>query len=234
MFNKIKTKITKLTTENTNLLPVALPLISIFLILILYFSKFNNGLSLEQSVWGAFGDYVGGILNPILTFITIIYLLKSHSLQLTESREFQNENRLSINLRSLEQINQDLLNFYEKKNILGHNYHTYLEILEKYLNTELLNLDLENSSKIENKEDMLNKMFKNVITRIPVENITSDDILKMFHSRSNKSIIEKFVISKSIIKKITDIVPNHPITELFLIDHEVLDKLFTINSKLFK
>ncbi|MCG6142782.1 hypothetical protein [Leptospira mtsangambouensis] len=232
MLNKIK--INKLTTANTNWLPIFLPLISICLILILYFIKFNDGFSLEQSVWGAFGDYVGGILNPILTFITIIYLLKSHSLQIHETREIQNENRLSINLRSLEQINQDLLNFYEKKNILGHNYHTYLEILETLLNSELLNLDLENSSKIENNEDRLNKMFKNVFARIPSKNINTNDIYAMFQSRSNKSIIEKFKISKLIIKQITEIVPNHPITELFLIDHEVLNALFTINSKIYK
>lgn len=40
-----------------------------------YFGKFHFGLSSKQDVWGQFGDYFGGVLNPILSFFAFIALL---------------------------------------------------------------------------------------------------------------------------------------------------------------
>lgn len=43
-----------------------------------YFLHFGNGdLSTSTEVWGQFGDYVGGVINPILSFVTIILLINS-------------------------------------------------------------------------------------------------------------------------------------------------------------
>lgn len=47
----------------------------------LYFSKFHYKLSSSQEVWGQFGDFVGGTLNPILSFITIYILYRTIILQ---------------------------------------------------------------------------------------------------------------------------------------------------------
>ncbi|VXC46717.1 conserved hypothetical protein [Pseudomonas sp. 8O] len=47
------------------------------LALVFYFGNFHGGLSDQQSVWGAFGDFIGGILNPVLTFTTVYLLIKS-------------------------------------------------------------------------------------------------------------------------------------------------------------
>src|SRR5690606_42033335 len=33
-----------------------------------YFMNFKGGLSVEQDKWGVFGDFIGGTLNPILSF----------------------------------------------------------------------------------------------------------------------------------------------------------------------
>jgi hypothetical protein len=45
----------------------------------MYFYNFGwrHGLSASKEVWGQFGDYAGGVINPFLTFITIILLIKS-------------------------------------------------------------------------------------------------------------------------------------------------------------
>lgn len=41
----------------------------------LYFIKFNqNGVSTDPSSWAEFGDYFGGILNPIISVINLIIL----------------------------------------------------------------------------------------------------------------------------------------------------------------
>lgn len=60
--------------------------ISILLIALVwgfYFINFgiNGSLSKSGEVWGQFGDYVGGVINPLLTFITIFLLIKSQGLQ---------------------------------------------------------------------------------------------------------------------------------------------------------
>ena len=40
-----------------------------------YFSKFGSlGLSNNQELWGQFGDFVGGTLNPILAFLSFIII----------------------------------------------------------------------------------------------------------------------------------------------------------------
>lgn len=57
-------------------------LLSIFLI---YFFRFfiylDYELSKDQGVWGQFGDFIGGTLNPILSFVTVVLLVKSLKLQ---------------------------------------------------------------------------------------------------------------------------------------------------------
>lgn len=55
-----------------------------------YFYTFPNGLSEKQDVWGQFGDFVGGTLNPILSFITIYILYRTIILQ-QESLEKTND-----------------------------------------------------------------------------------------------------------------------------------------------
>ncbi|EMY63538.1 hypothetical protein [Leptospira terpstrae] len=210
-----------------------IPIFTIILIFGLYILKFNYGISDEQAVWGSFGDYIGGILNPILTFITIIYLIKSHTLQIDETREIQNENRLSIYVRSLDQISNDLFEFYKKSCIIGHVEYSYLGALENILRIELLDLDLKISVNIENLEERYNKIIKNAINRLPLEGKQINEFERIFQSRKNVSMLEKFKIAKSITEDIKYLEPEHPIPKLFLIDHEILNKLFTINSKIF-
>ncbi len=55
-------------------------LISILLAFIAYFNKFGK-LSDESSDWGTFGDFIGGLLNPLLSFFGLIALLLTIILQ---------------------------------------------------------------------------------------------------------------------------------------------------------
>lgn len=41
----------------------------------------DGSLSEKTEVWGQFGDYVGGVVNPILSFVTIYLLINSIGLQ---------------------------------------------------------------------------------------------------------------------------------------------------------
>ncbi len=40
-----------------------------------YFYNFTSQVAIDQAIWGQFGDYVGGTLNPIFGFLSLIVLL---------------------------------------------------------------------------------------------------------------------------------------------------------------
>jgi hypothetical protein len=77
-------------------IPTRLWLLVIFSIMValllisLYFWKFPNVLAEKQDVWGQFGDYVGGILNPLFSLtalFALLYTIKLQSKELHESTE---------------------------------------------------------------------------------------------------------------------------------------------------
>jgi uncharacterized membrane protein len=49
-----------------------------------YLTHFDGDLSLANGDWGTFGDYLGGTLNPILSFLSLIALLTTIVLQSKE------------------------------------------------------------------------------------------------------------------------------------------------------
>ncbi|HEY6436916.1 MAG TPA: hypothetical protein VIY47_10010, partial [Ignavibacteriaceae bacterium] len=57
----------------------------IVIVYLIYWFRFYVALDYEASkdpaVWGQLGDYVGGVLNPLLSFISIVLLIKSLVLQ---------------------------------------------------------------------------------------------------------------------------------------------------------
>lgn len=73
--------------------------IKIYCILILaatwcgYYLNFgiHGSISEKTEVWGQFGDYVGGVVNPILSFVTIYLLINSLGLQRESNDSLTNE-----------------------------------------------------------------------------------------------------------------------------------------------
>jgi hypothetical protein len=60
-----------------------------------YFTFFNGQLSPENTDWGTFGDFIGGTLNPILSFLSLIALLTTIVLQSKELELTRNELELT-------------------------------------------------------------------------------------------------------------------------------------------
>jgi len=58
--------------------------VAIVVVVTFYFNNFEGDLSVENSDWGAFGDFIGGTLNPILSFLSLIALLLTIALQQKE------------------------------------------------------------------------------------------------------------------------------------------------------
>lgn len=70
-----------------------LSLLIIGLVWLSYYLNFglDGKLSGKTDVWGQFGDYVGGVVNPILSFITIYLLIQSLALQREANSTLVNE-----------------------------------------------------------------------------------------------------------------------------------------------
>jgi hypothetical protein len=59
-------------------------------VLTVYFLKFggtSGGFSNKQDIWGQFGDYVGGILNPLIAGLALYWLTESVQIQRRELSE---------------------------------------------------------------------------------------------------------------------------------------------------
>ena len=52
-----------------------------------YFLQFRGGFSEKQDVWGQFGDFIGGTVNPILSFLSLLALVFTVVLQ---TRQLEN------------------------------------------------------------------------------------------------------------------------------------------------
>ncbi len=52
-----------------------------------YFFNFNDQLSDKNEVWGTFGDYVGGILNPVIASFAFYLIAKTYELQKDELKK---------------------------------------------------------------------------------------------------------------------------------------------------
>lgn len=61
---------------------VGLAIVFVVSVFVAYFFAFNSGFSVKQEVWGQFGDFVGGTLNPILSFFSLLALVFTITLQL--------------------------------------------------------------------------------------------------------------------------------------------------------
>ncbi len=74
------------TNNITKWLTLVLIVITV-IVFVLYFYIFNGQLSDKNEVWGAFGDYVGGILNPFIAAFAFFLIAKTYELQKKELEE---------------------------------------------------------------------------------------------------------------------------------------------------
>lgn len=86
--DKGKEKSTKrFFAQDAYMIIVGVAFLAFIVIALLYLYKFNDGLSDRQEVWGQFGDFLGGSLNPILGFLTVIILVNTLKTQRRELRD---------------------------------------------------------------------------------------------------------------------------------------------------
>lgn len=83
MDETMKSTRTQLAFWLFRVLPIV-AVVCIFVSLYFYVSTFSGALLAEHDKWGQFGDYLGGILNPVFGFFGLIALLATLALQSEE------------------------------------------------------------------------------------------------------------------------------------------------------
>ncbi len=73
---------------------------------IIYCFSVGNPLSGENSGLGTLGDFIGGLLNPAMTFITIIFLI--HTIAQNQKIIEQGNNVIKLNTQELEDTRKEL------------------------------------------------------------------------------------------------------------------------------
>ena len=91
-----------------------LPSASIAIVLWVYSSQFGSELSTEHSNWGEFGDYVGGVLGPVFSFLALVVLIYTLTIQ---TRQFSLQN-FERGFFELVRFHHDIVSDLEVKSVL--------------------------------------------------------------------------------------------------------------------
>ncbi|WP_051361315.1 hypothetical protein [Desulfuromonas sp. TF] len=111
-----------------------------------YVLKFDAGLSSNPEIWGQFGDYIGGVLNPFFALLGLIALLLTIVLQSREleytRQELRNSSIALEGSREIAQQQKDLLNTQDQKEdiyrVINFIYEEIKLILSRRINFNLI------------------------------------------------------------------------------------------------
>lgn len=82
------------------------PAVLVAILLSIYAWQFPMGLSHEQDIWGQFGDFVGGVLNPVVAWMTLVAVAVSLRFTVHALRETATATRISLRQYENELIQQ--------------------------------------------------------------------------------------------------------------------------------
>lgn len=90
-----------------------------FLVLFSYFAQFylslNYSVSDDPEQWGQLGDYIGGVLNPLLSFVSIVLLIRSLSIQVEANRDLRAEVEATRKTERLRSFEMQLFNMLDSQ-----------------------------------------------------------------------------------------------------------------------
>jgi hypothetical protein len=96
-------------------------IIILTMLLGLYIYRFGITTSTSQSTWGAFGDFLGGTLNPLVSFLTLVVAINVWRLQEEELaatrqalQESMNIAKKQTNLMDMQRIEQTMFSLIEQ------------------------------------------------------------------------------------------------------------------------
>lgn len=116
-------------------------------ILAFYFFMFNDGLSKDSNSWSNFGDYVNGVLTPILTAINIYVFIKM-TIAISSLEE-----RRTINANEIEEIRLEKEMQHEKEMLMMQLRKQEIDTFVKQMNR------IFDYSSIENRKQSLQQVI---------------------------------------------------------------------------
>lgn len=90
-----------------------------FLVLFSYFAQFyltlHYPVSDDPEKWGQLGDYIGGVLNPLLSFVSIVLLIRSLSIQVEANKDLRLEVEVTRKTERLRSFEMQLFNMLDSQ-----------------------------------------------------------------------------------------------------------------------
>lgn len=83
----------------------------ITIVLALYFSNFHVSVSVDNGDWGTFGDFFGGILNPVIASFALYWLITSVNLQIQELKKTNEALEKTVETAERQQNQSSIQNF---------------------------------------------------------------------------------------------------------------------------
>ena len=172
---------------------VAFAIVAIIVVYGFYFFKFFSGFKFsdQTGVWGTFGDYVGGILNPILSFFSLIAISLTLTLQIKELKNSKDESKRTDVHRLIEKLAERInKNYKEEKIELNNGSQAYLISLS----TALLSKNKNNLERIFQEYENTSSSTFNTIFAIENDLERLCVYIKMYESlnQHNDSIMRHF------------------------------------------
>ncbi|HDS1682132.1 TPA: hypothetical protein QEM39_003708 [Pseudomonas putida] len=97
-YSKLSEMVDKIKSD-FNLSMLASASVAIVVVLIFYVFNFFGSLSSSKETWGQFGDYVGGLLNPLLSFLALIAVVRGLRYQSEELKAARSEASTAIDMQ---------------------------------------------------------------------------------------------------------------------------------------
>lgn len=95
--------------------------------------------SQQADVWGQFGDFMGGVLNPILSFISICLLIRSVTLQLDSNKTLREEIKRQERIEDYKKFEMRFFSLLEAQDS---NFGKFRILLEEEHHGELIDNDI--------------------------------------------------------------------------------------------
>jgi len=208
----------------------------VVIILSFYFINFGYlGLSDDQEVWAQFGDYLGGVLNPIFAFLAFIALLitiklQNEALQTSKTELELTRKELAKSAKAQEEQSKSL-ELQNKATELQIFENTFFQLLKQH--NEYLNFVVEEKVEIEYFTYNKNNFGEDERTGL----VSKEDVYQEFRkiNQSKRVVKNYFMTLYQVLKYIDEHANRDEINAKFytnivraLIDDEIL-RLLAIN-----
>lgn len=120
-----------------SVLLVSVVVVAVVLAMVVYRKAFSSDLSIEPNNWSAFGSYIGGVFGPLISFLTLLAILKTIGLQkeLLDTQRTEFETMQTLQVKAIEaQLSQIRSSDAESaRRLIEESRISALQALDKYL-----------------------------------------------------------------------------------------------------